>query len=124
MNRPRRTATLLRRPIVGVLTLIGVLILSVAPGGFARKISYIDKENYLPLKEEYYNDKGEMTRLFTAEKVEDIDGFTTMTVRKMEDLKKGSHTIVAFNDIKYNVGLKDDIFTQRYLKNPPRQFIQ
>jgi len=92
--------------------------------GFAKKISYIDKESFLPLKEEYYNDKGEMTRLFTAEKIEDVDGFTTMTVRKMEDLKKGSHTIVAFNQIKYNVGLKDDIFTERYLKNPPRQFIQ
>ena len=92
--------------------------------GFAKKISYIDKSNYLPLKEEYFNDKGEMTRIFTAEKIEDIDGFTTMTVRKIEDLKKGSHTIVAFNSIKYNVGLKDDIFTERYLKNPPRQFIQ
>ena len=92
--------------------------------GFAKKISYIDKATYLPLKEEYFNDKGEMTRIFTAEKIEDINGFTTMTVRKIEDLKKGSHTIVAFNSIKYNVGLTDDIFTERYLKNPPRQFIQ
>ena len=89
---------------------------------FAKKISYIDQETYLPLKEEYFNDKGEMTRRFTAVEIEEIDGFITMTTRKMEDLDKGSHTIVAFSSIDYDVGLDEDIFTERYLKNPPRQY--
>jgi outer membrane lipoprotein-sorting protein len=91
--------------------------------GFARKLSYIDKGNFLPLKEEYFDDKGEMIRVFTAQKIEEIEGFVTMTVRKMDDLKKGSHTIVTFSSIKYDVGIGDDIFTDRYLKNPPRQYI-
>ena len=92
--------------------------------GFARKLSYIDKETFLPLKEEYFDKKGEMTRIFTAEKIEDMDGILTVTVRKMQDLKKGSHTTVTFSDIKYNQGLTEDIFTERYLKNPPRQYIR
>jgi outer membrane lipoprotein-sorting protein len=91
--------------------------------GFARKVSYIDKANYLPLKEEYFDDKGNMIRIFRAEKIEDVDGILTVTVRSMEDLKKGSKTTVTFSDIKYNQGLTPDIFTERYLKNPPRQFI-
>lgn len=91
---------------------------------FAKKVSYIDKATYLPLKEEYFNDKDEMTRRFTALTIAEMDGFTTMTKRKMEDLDKGSHTIVEFSSIDYNVGLKADYFTERYLKNPPREYVK
>jgi outer membrane lipoprotein-sorting protein len=92
--------------------------------GFAKKVSYIDQENHLPLKEEYYNDKGKMIRIFTAEKIEDVDGILTMTVRKIENLKKKSHTVVSFSSIDYDSGLTSDIFTERYLKNPPRQYVK
>jgi len=93
-------------------------------GGFARKLSYIDKANLLPLKEEYFDKKGEMVRLFHADKIQDVDGILTVTIRTMEDLKKGSKTTVDFSNIKYNQGVTEDIFTERYLKNAPRQFVQ
>ncbi|KAA3633785.1 MAG: outer membrane lipoprotein-sorting protein [Calditrichaeota bacterium] len=91
--------------------------------GFARKVSYIDKATKLPLKEEYFDKKDNLEREFTAENIEVIDGFTTITVRKMNNVKKGGHTVVTFNKITYNQGLKEDIFTERYLKNPPREYI-
>ncbi len=92
--------------------------------GFSRKVSYIDKENYLPLKEEYYDDKNELERVFTAEKIQTIDGIVTPTLRKMENVRKNQYTTVEFGNIKYNVGLGEDIFTERYMKNPPREFIK
>ena len=92
--------------------------------GFARKVTYIDKANMLPLKEEYFNDKDEQIREFTAEKVEEIEGNPTVTLRLMKDLKKNTHTYVEFSSIDYDTGLKEDIFTERYLKNPPRQYIK
>ncbi|MFH1894053.1 MAG: outer membrane lipoprotein-sorting protein [Candidatus Zixiibacteriota bacterium] len=92
--------------------------------GFARKLSYIDQATYLPLKEEYFDKKDEMVKLFRADKIEDIDGIQTITSRSMEDLKKNQKTIVEFSSIAYNVGLGEDIFTERFLKNPPREFIQ
>ena len=92
--------------------------------GFARKVSYIDKATMLPLKEEYFNKKDKMVRVFTAVEIKEIDGIQTLTIRKMENLKKGSHTIVSFDKISYNSGLKEDIFTERYLKTPPRQYIK
>jgi outer membrane lipoprotein-sorting protein len=91
---------------------------------FARKVSYIDKATLLPLKEEYYNDKGEMFKVFTAEEIKDVDGITTMTLRKIQNLEKGSYTTVDFSSIKYNVGLTPDLFTERYLKNPPRKYVK
>ncbi len=92
--------------------------------GFARKISYINKESLLPLKEEYFDKKDKMIRIFLAESVEEIDGIVTVTLRSMENLKKGTKTYVDFSSIRYNKGLTDDIFSERYLKNPPRQFIK
>jgi len=92
--------------------------------GFAKKISYIDKENFLPLKEEYYDKKGNLERVFRAEKIEDINGVLTVTRRSMENVKKGSKTVVEFSQITYNAGIPKDIFTERYMKNPPRKFIK
>jgi len=92
--------------------------------GFARKVSYIDKASSLPLKEEYFDKKDKMVRIFKAERVEEIDGIMTVTLRSMENLKKKTKTYVDFSKIKYDQGLTDDLFTERYLKNPPRQFVK
>lgn len=91
--------------------------------GFARKVSYIDKANMLPLKEEYFDSKDNLVKIMRAEKIEDVDGITTITSRSMEDVKKERKTIVEFSKINYNVGVTDDIFTERYLKTPPRQYV-
>lgn len=92
--------------------------------GFARKLSYIDKNNMLPLMEVYFDNKDRKIRIFRGEKVEDIDGILTITKRSMEDLKKDRKTTIEFGNISYNVGLEEDIFTERYLKAPPRKYIK
>jgi outer membrane lipoprotein-sorting protein len=92
--------------------------------GFAKRISFIDKSTFLPMREEYYDDKGDLGRVLRAEKIDVIDGITTVTVRSMESVKKGSKTTVSFTSIKYNLGLKPDLFAERYLKNPPRDYIK
>ncbi len=92
--------------------------------GFSRKVSYIDKGHFLPLKEEYYDKKDVLIRIFTAEKVEEIDGIMTPTIRKMENVKKKQYTTVEFGSVEYNVGAEEDIFSERSLKNPPRKFIK
>ncbi|MBD3381642.1 MAG: outer membrane lipoprotein-sorting protein [candidate division Zixibacteria bacterium] len=93
-------------------------------GIFGKKHTYIDKETMLPIREEYYDDKGELERIFTAEKIEVIEDVPTVTVRKMENVQKEQHTIVEFSSIDYNVGVDNDIFTERFLKNPPRKYIK
>jgi outer membrane lipoprotein-sorting protein len=93
-------------------------------GGFARKVSYISQDSWLPLREEYHNEKDELIRVFTAEKVEVIDEIPTITLRKMTDEKKGQYTTVEFSSIQYNQGIKDEVFTERFLKSPPREFVK
>lgn len=92
--------------------------------GFARKVSYISQEHHLPLWEQYYDKKDKLVRQFRAEQIDEVDGIMTITARSMENLKKGGRTIIRFSDISYNVGLDQSLFTERFLRNPPRKYIK
>jgi outer membrane lipoprotein-sorting protein len=91
---------------------------------WAHRLSFVDKERLLPLREEYYDEKGGLLRVFTADRVEVIGGHPTVTVRTMEDRKREHRTTVTFTAVEYDVGIEADLFAERYLKNPPREFIQ
>ena len=91
---------------------------------FSRKILWIDKEYFLPIKEEYYNIQEELYKIFTGEKIEEVNGIWTINKRTIENVKKSHKTIVELSKVNYNVGLPDNLFTERFLKNPPRRWIQ
>lgn len=80
----------------------------------------IDRKNYMPMKMEYYDKKGKLYRTVEALKLETIQEFPTVVKSKVTDLKDGSTTLMDFSNIKYDIGLKD-IFTERYLRRPPRE---
>ena len=89
---------------------------------FAYRVSYVDKENLLPLKEEYYDDKDRLQRVFEILEVKEVEGVPTATMRKMTDSKKGSFTELSFTEVSYETALEADDFSERMLKNPPRRF--
>lgn len=81
----------------------------------------IDKETFLPLKAEYLDKNGKLYRRVEATKVETIQGFPTVTESRVDDLARGTHTVNSFSNVQYNIGLKDMIFTERFLRRPPRE---
>jgi hypothetical protein len=86
--------------------------------------TYEDEETFLPLKEEYYDKRGNLSKRFTADKIESIQGKATIMQRSMTNVRNGHRTLVIFDKVNYNVGLKEDIFSERYLRNAPREWIQ
>lgn len=91
---------------------------------YSYKFSWIDKATFLPLKEEYFDIRGELYKVFTAEEVKDISGFPTITRRRMENVKAKHHTLVTFKEIEYNRRITEDFFTERYLKRPSSKWIR
>jgi outer membrane lipoprotein-sorting protein len=91
---------------------------------FAYYTVWIDKATFIPRKAEYYNDRDEVVRTIEALTVEDIDGFPTVTKSVAKNLETGGQTTMDFTNIKYNVGLTEDIFTERYLRRAPVQWIK
>jgi hypothetical protein len=81
----------------------------------------IDKDTFLPRKAEYLDKNGKLFRRVEATKVEPIQGHPTVTETRIDDLARGGHTINIFSNIQYDTGLKDMIFTERFLRRPPRE---
>ena len=91
---------------------------------YSYKFSWIDMETFLPLKEEYYNLKGERIKIFTADKIEEIKGFPTVVKRTMKNIQSGHRTEVTFIKTDYNIGIEDRLFSERFLKRPPKKWIE
>ena len=91
---------------------------------YQRKVSWIDKASFLSLKEEYYDRRGELYRTYSADAIADVGGYPTVTHRTMTDLTKEHRTEVVFESTEYDVGLDDDLFTERSLRRPPNKWIR
>jgi hypothetical protein len=95
---------------------------------FAYYIAHIDKKTFLPIKTEYFKKEGQCYRVIAAKQVENIEAkengrqviYPTITESTAEDLESGGKTTMTVSAIRYNVGLGDHLFTERYLRRPPR----
>ena len=91
---------------------------------FSRYETWVVKSNFLPTKTTYYDKNGKAYREYTVLKVETIQDFPTITKAQMKDLRTGGKTVTTYDDVKYNVGLPESIFTERYLRRAPRKYIR
>lgn len=85
---------------------------------------WIDKNNLIPMKAEYYDKEGSVYRLIEASQVKEIQGYPTIVQMAARDMISGSSTAAEFSDVSYDIGISDGIFTERYLRNPPSQWIK
>ncbi|MDD5327325.1 MAG: outer membrane lipoprotein-sorting protein [Phycisphaerae bacterium] len=83
----------------------------------------ISRKNFIPMKMEYYDKSDKLYRTIESVKIEDIQGYPTVVKSVVSDLKTGSKTEMEFSDVKYDINL-EDIFTERYLRRPPREAIR
>ena len=88
---------------------------------FSSYTVWVDKNNYLPMKAEYVDKSGNKYREVEALDVMEIQGFPTVTKSRVRDIANGGETVSEFTEIEYNIGLDEKIFTERYLRRPPRE---
>ncbi len=90
----------------------------IGAADYAMRTVRVDQEHFLPLKEDYVDAQGKLLRSFSADKVEQVGGRWTITARTMKNHQTGHRTEVLFKEVQYDLGLADDIFTERNMKNP------
>lgn len=91
---------------------------------YAYKLSWIRKDNFLAAREEYYDSSGELTRVFTIGDIQEIDSYPTPMIRTMENIRTGTKTITTIEKAEYNIGLKENDFSERRMRKPPRSWIR
>lgn len=91
--------------------------------GFSYRKFWIDKVTHLPLKVEHYDLKGKLYKIYETQDIQAIQGTPTITKAVMKDLDGVRYTEITMKEVSYNVGIISDIFQERLLRRPPRQWI-
>jgi hypothetical protein len=91
---------------------------------FSSYQTWIDRENFLPMKIDYTNAAGRVYRRVEVLEVQEIDGHPTVTRSRVSDLEGGGVTDMAFRYIAYDLGVPADIFSERSLRRPPKDWLK
>jgi len=86
--------------------------------------TWIDRETFIPMKIEYADGAGEVFRRVEVMEVETVQGYPTVTKSRVSDLESGGHTDMQFRYVAYDTGVPDDVFTERSLRTPPREWLK
>jgi len=91
---------------------------------FSSYVTWVDRETFLPMKIEYENAAGKQYRRVEVLTVEAVDGHPTVTTSRVSDLLTGGQTDMQFRHIAYDLGIPEEVFTERSLRNPPQEWLQ
>ena len=88
-----------------------------APVVWGKIVYYARAKDYLPVREEFYNEHDVMKKVMTCSNFKKMDGRTIPTRYKMNTVrKKDQYTIMDIKKIRFNVSIPSYIFTIQYLK--------
>ena len=82
---------------------------------YSRLIVDVRKDNYYPVRIEYFDKGGKACKLMQRRKIEKIDGYWEARETIIQNLKNGHQTTLIQENIKFNTNIPDEKFTERYL---------
>jgi hypothetical protein len=83
----------------------------------ARLVFAVKKNNYMPLWEAYYDEKGRKMRLMEFTEPKEFSGRLIPSVLIMTPLNKPEKkTVIKYIELEFDVELKPDVFTLRNLQ--------
>jgi outer membrane lipoprotein-sorting protein len=82
---------------------------------YSKVVVWIRKANFVPAKADFYDTKGQYLKQGIFENIKNIKGINTPAHIEMRNVQNGRATLIDLNNIVYDSGLKNDIFTERYM---------
>jgi outer membrane lipoprotein-sorting protein len=83
--------------------------------GYQYRIAWIDRENWILTKVEYYDRKGALLKILTFDKQSRDGPYWSVEEMRMENVQNQHKTIMKITDIQYDTGISDDYFSERFL---------
>jgi outer membrane lipoprotein-sorting protein len=76
------------------------------------------EEDDLPVREEYYDENGELMRILNFREVTTFDGRKIPAVMEMvPQQKEGHRTVIRYRELRFDVDLDEDVFSLRNLRS-------
>ena len=89
---------------------------SINPSSFGVRIFWIDKTYYLLRKIQYLNEDQENAKILEIFDYVKNNQYWTPTKKIMKNLLNGNSTEMKVIDIEYDQGVKDEFFSEKYLR--------
>ena len=84
---------------------------------YAKRKSWIDKERFVPLKEELFAKSGQLLKKVTLSEVKKVDGrWFPMKMNYKDMLKNGNGTDFVMTDVAFDADIPDYLFSKAALK--------
>jgi hypothetical protein len=76
----------------------------------------VQPDDRLVLRAEFFDNNGNVFKVWTLDKVEKVDGNWTPYVQRMRNVQQKTESTLELVDIQYGVTLPDEMFTRSYLQ--------
>ena len=83
--------------------------------GYSKVISWILDDIWMPVKIEYYDVRGDLEKIQTNTRIEEIDGYWAITKMEMENVQTNHKTIMEMTQVELNTGIPAEVFTSEAL---------
>ncbi len=83
---------------------------------YSKTVTWVVKGKWIGLKKEFYDEDGDYLKTLIIEKYGNIKGFWIITKTKMDNVQKKHQTIMELSNVKINVGIPSNKFTERMMK--------
>lgn len=85
-------------------------------GQYAKRIAWVIKDKWIPLKIEFYDEDVELLKVLTITDYKKIKDYWIIVNQEMKNVQKNHKTIITLSNIKVDIGLGDTRFTQRAMQ--------
>ncbi len=83
---------------------------------YGYRISWIDKNTWIPVKMEMYDKKNQLLKVLTVNRIEKVQGYWSIIDTTMKNVQTGHSTKLSIKKLKYNDKLNPALFTTQFLK--------
>ncbi len=90
-----------------------------AESNYSKFITWISKDEYLTLQEEYYDKSGRLEKVRTIKYAEQ-KGYIVPTEIFVKNVQTKHSTLLTFDELKLDTGIEDNLFQEKNLKRLPR----
>ena len=82
---------------------------------YSKTITWIDKETFIGMKKEFYDEDEELLKILKIKKVEKLSDIYIITHSEMKNVQKDHSTTITLNNVNINTGISEDKFTERMM---------
>ena len=83
--------------------------------GYSKVVTWIRDDIWMPVMVEYYDLNGDLQKVQTNPRIENIDGYWAVTMMQMENVQTDHKTIVEMSQVEVNAGTPQEVFTSEAL---------